>query len=1143
MKKFRLGLLFVLSLMLIVFPLTACGGGDEPPVQYTVSFGVNNASYGSITCTANGLALNSGDKVDENTEITFTATENTGYTFDGYFSGTENKCTEKEYTVTITSDIDITAKFSVQSYALNFSATTGGTVDCEDFASGDTVAYNTTVILNATANTGYDFWGYYVKGELVEDENVYTFQMPASAIAVEAKFVAQQYDLTYFVNNTTMGDISCDIESGDKVAFNSSFSITAIEYTGYDFVGWYVDNTPISNSATLVYDVDSVGDIELEAVFIPEQHFFKYQVNDATMGSITSNTTNETNVDYGTQISLTATANSGYKFVGWFINGLIQEESVNFIYTMTENSVVIEARFDLDEFALTYSANNWVMGDIACDIESGERVEYLSSITLTAIENTGYDFVEWLVGGESKGSNPTYTFQMPASAVEIQAVFVPEKRTVTFFDGRDELKEQEVDFGTKINFEPTKLNYNFEGWYLESTLTTKFNVNNAITENLKLYAKWTAVPQSERQYEVNFVDHEGNPLNGWGTQLVQSGKYIKQIPNVPERVGYKFNNVWMRYDTAQGKYVNINNINTFQITQDVTITPKYDIITYTVKLYINDVPYTSKTVEYGSKLAKPQTPPNSDATKVFDKWVYKDDTSMTFDFENTVITSDLELKVAWKTVYTETFTVKFYNGSATLDTQKIEKGSKATEPTPPEVANQTFAGWYLETTFENEFDFATSITSNLDVYAKYVPKTYTVKFVDHDGKVIESQTISHGQSATFPEQNPTRENYTFSGWSVSDLSNITSDLEVKAQYQINVFSVNFIGFGETEIDEQTIEYDGFATIPQVPEIEGYSFEGWYLDQEYEMKFIFSTHITSNLTVYAKYVQNVTEKYKVIFLDALGEILSEQSVLHGNSAIVPASPSKVGNDFAGWIVEFADDGNDYTNAVKDYTNVQAPLIVTPDFTKKAYTVRFFDKDGNQLGANVSVLYEELVKVEDIPYNLIPEIPDMIASWDKDVETFIITKDTDFTVKYTYEPCMVTFIIDGEEPFTQVVDKGFYANIPNTPIKNYSIFDGWYLSGSDTEFNFSTETITEDITLYARFKRTSYVISFIGYDGNPYKNVQIVKAGGKAIEPAPYEDETLNDYVWCLENETEEFDFINSTINEDIVLYAKLVNNSN
>ena len=77
MKKFRLGLLFVLSLMLIVFPLTACGGGDEPPVQYTVSFGVNNASYGSITCTANGLALNSGDKVDENTEITFTATENT----------------------------------------------------------------------------------------------------------------------------------------------------------------------------------------------------------------------------------------------------------------------------------------------------------------------------------------------------------------------------------------------------------------------------------------------------------------------------------------------------------------------------------------------------------------------------------------------------------------------------------------------------------------------------------------------------------------------------------------------------------------------------------------------------------------------------------------------------------------------------------------------------------------------------------------------------------------------------------------------------------------------------------------------------------------------------------------------------------
>ena len=1075
MKKIKLCLLCLFSLTLMAFSLSACGGdgtnndgGDSTPpepTKYSVVYSASNSSYGAISCkTQSGTTINSGDELEENTVIVFTAVENTGYVFEGYFLGAENKSAEKEYTLTLTSDVNVTGKFKAKSFAFNYSASNGG-------------------------------------------------------------------------------QISCDVTSGDQVNYATEVALTAVENVGYDFVGWFIGNSLVSESATYNYTI-GLDDVSILAKFVPEKHALSFSVNNATMGNINCEQfTSGSQVDFGTEVTLTASANPGYEFEGWYLSGTKISSENQIVIEMPEYSHSLVAQFQKAKFALNFSVNDSDMGEISSDINSGELVEYLDSVELTAQEKTGYDFVEWLVGGESKGSNPTYTFQMPAGAVEIQAVFAPEKRTVTFYDGRDELKEQEVDFGTKINFEPTKLNYNFEGWYLESTLTTKFNVNNAITENLKLYAKWTAVPQSERQYEVNFVDHEGNPLNGWGTQLVQSGKYIKQIPNVPERVGYKFNNVWMRYDTAQGKYVNINNINTFQITQDVTITPKYDIITYTVKLYTNDVSYTSKTVEYGSKLAKPQTPTNSDATKVFDKWVYKDDTSMTFDFENTVITSDLQLKVAWKTVYTETVTVKFYNGNTTLDTQKIEKGSKATEPTPPEVANKTFAGWYLEPTFENEFDFATSITSNLDVYAKYVPKTYTVKFVDYDGREIESQTISHEQSATFPEQNPTRENYTFSGWSVSDLSNITSDLEVKAQYQINTFSVNFIGFGETEIDEQTIEHGKFATIPQVPEIEGYNFEGWYLDQEFEEKFSFSTSITSNLNVYAKYVQNVTEKYKVIFLDALGEILSEQSVLHGNSAIVPASPSKVGHDFAGWIVEFADDGNDYNNAVKDYTNVQAPLIVTPDFTKKAYTVRFFDKDGNQLGANVSVLYEELVKVEDIPYNLIPEIPDMIASWDKDVETFIITKDTDFTVKYTYEPCRVTFIIDGEELFTQVVDKGFYANIPNTPIKNYSIFDGWYLSGSDTEFNFSTETITEDITLYARFERTSYVISFIGYDGNPYGYGQIVKAGNKAIEPAPYEDETLNDYVWCLENETEEFDFINSTINEDIVLYAKLVNNSN
>jgi len=51
----------------------------------------------------------------------------------------------------------------------------------------------------------------------------------------------------------------------------------------------------------------------------------------------------------------------------------------------------------------------------------------------------------------------------------------------------------------------------------------------------------------------------------------------------------------------------------------------------------------------------------------------------------------------------------------------------------------------------------------LTVTAQYVIKSYTVRFVDYDGKELRVETVNHGSAATAPVS-PTREGYTFINW-------------------------------------------------------------------------------------------------------------------------------------------------------------------------------------------------------------------------------------------------------------------------------------------------------------------------------------------------------------------------------------------
>ena len=74
--------------------------------------------------------------------------------------------------------------------------------------------------------------------------------------------------------------------------------------------------------------------------------------------------------------------------------------------------------------------------------------------------------------------------------------------------------------------------------------------------------------------------------------------------------------------------------------------------------------------------------------------------------------------------------------------------------------------------------------------------TYTVRFLDWDNSVISTQTVTRGGSATAPP-NPTRDGYTFTGWS-GDYTNITADTDIVASYKKN--AVHNIKIGNNTIN-------------------------------------------------------------------------------------------------------------------------------------------------------------------------------------------------------------------------------------------------------------------------------------------------------------------------------------------------------
>ena len=348
-------------------------------------------------------------EVDYGSTVTLNATANHGYKFQKWSNGTTD-ITTNPYELTATTDETWTVSFELDQFTVTTvavpayaAATLTGAGDYD---------YLTDVDVTATAATGYVLTGY-------EDEDGNAVAMPISLTddtTVYAVFDSVTVAITAVSNNDTWGTVT---PASASAKYNTTFHVTAAPEPGYELVSW--------NDGTTTYPAVSLdtnftvpaADVTYTATFAAGEFEVAGVVADtcAGMGTVTGTAT----AAYGSTVTLNAHANDGYHFVGWNNDPLLAgdaNDTLAFPVWIADTTYV--AVFAPNTYTLTIAVNEPVRGHVenAGATVTTMPVAFGSTVDLTAVSHTGYDFDKWVTihGNDSTAAAISFVYNIAGPA-------------------------------------------------------------------------------------------------------------------------------------------------------------------------------------------------------------------------------------------------------------------------------------------------------------------------------------------------------------------------------------------------------------------------------------------------------------------------------------------------------------------------------------------------------------------------------------------------------------------------------------------------------------------------------------------------------------------------------------------------------
>jgi len=331
-----------------------------------------------------------------------------------------------------------------------------------------------------------------------------------------------------------------------------------------------------------------------------------------------------------------------------------------------------------------------------------------------------------------------------------------------------------------------------------------------------------------------------------------------------------------------------------------------------------------------------------------------------------------------------------------------------------------FDGWYdaAEGGTGPITGFGRPETGDKTFYARWTPKTYTVKFVDWDDKELKSDTVKHGQAAAAPAE-PTREGYTFTGWDQA-FDQVTGPLTVKAGYRINRYNVIYKVDGVQVGNTETYDFGNTVTIRDKHTKEGYTVSDWSITADFSMPAN-DVEITATSTV---------NTHDIVYLVDGEEYERIQNVPYGTAITPIEAPSRTGHTFSGWSAVPA-------------TMPDGEVVINGSFTAKLYLIDWIVKGHNEDGTDAG--YRQTSESYGNP------ITEPAMTWDKEGYLFSGWQNVPETMPAEYLVIYgewiknfgtITWMVDGKPYAITTATYGKPIALPGTdPEMTGYTFNGW------------------------------------------------------------------------------------------------------